>query len=71
MVECARARRFPSALLVAGSVPGYSEGDPRGIWERALAAQEHKLMDDVRRRPLKVGLVLPHLEEWMGGATAR
>ncbi len=28
-------------------------------------------MDDVGRRPLKVGLVLPHLEDWMGGETAR
>ncbi len=28
-------------------------------------------MDNVGRRPLKVGLVLPHLEEWMGGETAR
>jgi alkanesulfonate monooxygenase SsuD/methylene tetrahydromethanopterin reductase-like flavin-dependent oxidoreductase (luciferase family) len=28
-------------------------------------------MDDGGRRPLKVGLVLPHLEEWMGGETAR
>jgi hypothetical protein len=28
-------------------------------------------MEDGGRRPLKVGLVLPHLEDWMGGATAR
>ena len=71
MAESARVRRFLSALLVVGSVPGYSERDPRGIRERALGAQEQKLMDDVGRRPLKVGLVLPHIEEWMGGDTAR
>lgn len=28
-------------------------------------------MDDGGQRPLKVGLVLPHLEDWMGSETAR
>jgi alkanesulfonate monooxygenase SsuD/methylene tetrahydromethanopterin reductase-like flavin-dependent oxidoreductase (luciferase family) len=28
-------------------------------------------MAEPRQRPLKVGLVLPHIEEWMGGTSAR